>query len=196
MEQMQDNIIAELNHWDTYWKNYHLPKWEEIPNFGLYMEQVIILMKEYLDFLPSGSKDDPFITAAAVNNYVRTKVMPEPTKKKYYRIHLAYLIMICSLKQSLSIAMIQKLIPVATPEEEMQNIYSAYIQQHASSARFFQYQVEQISSAVMQKQYPEGDIAPQVRDLVTQIALISGFSNLLAEKLLPLTSPVKEGTDK
>lgn len=53
-------------------------------------------------------KEEQIITAAAINNYVRTKVMPGPNKKKYYRIHIAYLIIICSLKQNLSLAMLQR----------------------------------------------------------------------------------------
>ena len=55
------------------------------------------------------------ITASIVNNYVRMKIMPPPVKKKYGRVHLAYLLMICTLKRSLPIAAIQRLIP----EEEL-----------------------------------------------------------------------------
>ena len=90
------------------------------------MDQVISLLTQYLDYLPPEIKDKQVITASTINNYVRVKVMPEPRKKKYYRVHIAYLIMICTLKQSLNIATVQKLIPFGIPEEQVAFIYNAY----------------------------------------------------------------------
>ena len=45
------------------------------------------------------------------------KVMPPPVKKRYSRVHLAYLVMICTLKQSLSISCIQRMLPEEHGEE-------------------------------------------------------------------------------
>ena len=84
-------VAAKLRRWEKYLDNYRLPEWEAIPDFGLYMEQVIDLLKQYLDYLPPELKEEQFITASTINNYVRTKVMPEPIKKRYYREHIAYL---------------------------------------------------------------------------------------------------------
>ena len=97
-------VAGKLRRWERYMDHYKLPAWEDIPDFGLYMEQVTALLKEYLDYLPPELKEEQFITPATINNYVRKRVMPEPVKKKYYRIHIVYLIIICTLKQSLSIA--------------------------------------------------------------------------------------------
>ena len=104
-----DLIAGKLRRWEKYLEHYRLPAWEEIPDFGLYMEQVVQLLKQYLSYLPPGLKQSQTITSAAINNYVRTKMLPEPRKKKYYRVHIAYLIMICTLKQSLSLSMLQTL---------------------------------------------------------------------------------------
>ena len=93
----KDLVAGKLRRWEKYLEDYKLPCWNDIPNIGLYMEQVIILLKEYLDYLPPELKDEQIITAATINNYVRTKIMPEPVKKKYYRIHIAYLVMICTM---------------------------------------------------------------------------------------------------
>ena len=110
-------VAAKLRRWETYLKDHHLPAWNEIPDFGLYMEQVIVLMNQYLDYLPPELKDSAGMTAATINNYVRKNIMPEPRKKRYYRVHLAYLIIICTLKQSLSISTITKLLPANVSEE-------------------------------------------------------------------------------
>ena len=78
-------IAGKLRRWEKYLDNYRLPEWEEIPDFGLYMEQVIVLLKQYLDYMPPELKEEQFITAATINNYVRMRVMPGPEKKRYIR---------------------------------------------------------------------------------------------------------------
>ena len=121
-----DLIAGKLRRWEKYLEHYQLPTWEQIPDFGLYMEQVVQLLKQYLSYLPPGLKQSQTITSAAINNYVRTKMLPEPRKKKYYRVHIAYLIMICTLKQSLSLSMLQTLLPGSLPEEEVRRAYSSF----------------------------------------------------------------------
>jgi DNA-binding transcriptional MerR regulator len=62
-----------------------------------------------------------------VNNYVKLGIMPAPVKKKYSREHIAYLIIICSLKQALPISDIKKLIDIRvkrTSIEETLNFFS------------------------------------------------------------------------
>jgi len=116
MDFNKDLIAGKLRRWEKYIDNYRLPRWEDIPDMGLYMEQVIMLLKQYLDYLPPELKEEQFITAATINNYVRKKIMPEPVNRKYYRKQIAYLLMICSLKQSLSIPILQHMIPVDLTE--------------------------------------------------------------------------------
>ena len=38
-----DLIAGKLRRWEKYLEHYRLPAWEEIPDFGLYMEQVVQL---------------------------------------------------------------------------------------------------------------------------------------------------------
>ena len=127
MSYDKELVAGKLRRWDRYLNRYRLPAWEEIPDIGLYMEQVITLLRRYLDYLPPELKDEEAITAAAVNNYVRNRVMPGPVKKRYYRIHLAYLIMICTLKQGISLSLVQRLLPAELTEEQLRPIYSEYV---------------------------------------------------------------------
>ena len=39
-------VAGKLRRWEKYLQNYRLPDWDEIPNFGLYMEQVTALLQE------------------------------------------------------------------------------------------------------------------------------------------------------
>ena len=38
-------VAAKLRRWEKYLKCFRLPAWEEIPDIGLYMEQVMSLLK-------------------------------------------------------------------------------------------------------------------------------------------------------
>ena len=180
-------VAGKLRRWEKYLNDYRLPEWDAIPDFGLYMEQVLALLTEYLDYLPPEIKEERFITAATINNYVRNKFMPEPRKKKYYRVHIVYLIMICTLKQSLSIATLQKLIPVGISEEGVKKIYDAYALRHRIAAEYFVQQVRSIAAPLLG--HDERAVDESVRstdDLISLSAILSGLCGLLAEKLLLL----------
>lgn len=179
-------IAGKLRRWEKYLDRFSLPGWEEIPDFGLYMEQVVQLLKQYLDYMPPELKDEQFITAATINNYVRTRVMPEPQKKKYYRVHIAYLIIICTLKQSLSIAMLQKLIPMGISEEEVKATYESYVKRHRLAAGYFVEQVRLAGAAILDHEEMTELAVRETSELIASTAIISGFSRLLAEKLLLL----------
>lgn len=183
-----DQLVAgKLRRWEKYLNEYRLPQWKDIPNLGLYMEQVLALLTEYLDYLPPELKEEQFLTAATINNYVRNRIMPMPRRKRYYRIHIAYLIMICTLKQSLSIATLQTLIPMDISEDEVREIYNAYVERHRITAIYFAQQVRLVAGPILGHAETGDEIAVhQTSDLVTSAAIAAGLARLLAEKLLLL----------
>ena len=185
-------IAGKLRRWELYIKNFRLPEWDEIPEIGLYMEQVLSLLKQYLDYLPPELRQTEPITAAAINNYVRTKLLPEPKKKRYYRIHLAYLLMICTLKQSLSLSMLQTLLPGNLPEEDVHRAYSSFAQRHSLCAQYFVDQVK-LSAATMLDHAVVTELAVQdTTELIASAAILSGLAKLFAEKLLLLKDKTLE----
>lgn len=181
------NLIAgKLRRWETYLDQYRLPTWEQIPDFGLYMEQVIALLKQYLDYLPPELKEEQFITASTINNYVRTRIMPEPVKKRYYRVHIAYLLIICTFKQGLSIALIQKLLPMGLTEAEVHARYDSYALRHRLAASFFIEQVRHLAGPILDHDDADRYSSDTTEELIVSSAVIGGLSRLLAEKLLLL----------
>ena len=83
-----------------------LPRWESLPDIGLYMDQVVTLMERaFSPALPKGE-----MTKSMVNNYVKVGLIPRPSGKKYDREHLAMLMMIGVLKQALSMESIAQLL--------------------------------------------------------------------------------------
>ncbi len=176
----------KLRRWETYLNNYRLPAWDDIPDFGLYMEQVIDLLKTHLDYLPPELKEDEFITSSTINNYVRIKVMPEPIKKRYYRVHIAYLIIILTLKQSLSIAMIRSLLPKDLPKESVEKAYTMYVARHRATAEYFTQQVALAAAPILGSESDSDMAVNDTEDLIAAAAITAGFSRLLATKLLLL----------
>ena len=72
--------------------------WAQMPDFALYMDQVL----SYMDRQVLSFSEDDALTAAMVNNYTKSGLVPRAEGKKYNRDHLAYLTAICILKQVLS----------------------------------------------------------------------------------------------
>lgn len=72
--------------------------WDQLPDFALYMDQVL----SYMDRQVIRFDDNDDLTAAMVNNYTKSGLMPRAEGKKYNRDHLAYLTTICILKHVMS----------------------------------------------------------------------------------------------
>lgn len=82
-----------------------LTLWDDLPDFAIYAVQLLQIVEDQTSFMKTG--DDPLITKSMVNNYVKWGMMPKPVKKKYEKIHIAYVIIITILKQVLSISKIE-----------------------------------------------------------------------------------------
>lgn len=179
----QDLMLHKLQRWDNYIANYTLPEWDAIPNFGLYMDQVIVLMQQYLSFIPSEGKES-FVTASTINNYVRLKVMPAPVKRKYTRVHIVYIMMILTLKLSMSISDIQRLLPAEMSEEEVHQAYEHYAKNFRRIALAFD---EQVRHAAEEFRNPEHTAEAAASSLIVEYALTSGFNALLVRKMIGLS---------
>jgi len=193
MAYCNELVAGKLRRWEKYLKNYRLPAWEDIPDFGLYMNQLIDLMRRYLDYLPPELKEEQFITAATINNYVRIKVMPEPVKKRYYREHIVYLLVILSLKQSLSLSMITRMIPMGLSTSELKEVYTVFARRHGIATEFFTEQVKAMAGPILLHNDEEREVATErTEDLIEMSAVVGGFARLLAEKLLLLEGKTLE----
>ena len=118
--------------------------------------------------------------------------MPEPVKKKYYRLHIAYLIIICSLKQSLSIPTLQTMIPPDLTEEELRQVYCAYAARHQIACSYFIRQIRDMSAKILDHEQAPAFAAENTSELIYTVAVASGIARLLAEKLLLLEGKTLE----
>lgn len=83
---------------------FQLPAYTEIPDVGLYLEQVTRFINQSLEDFP-----DMQATSSMVSNYVKLKMVSRPVKKMYSREQIASLLFIVLAKTVLSMDNIRKL---------------------------------------------------------------------------------------
>ena len=124
--------------------NFHIPRWNELPTIDLYLDQLVSLLDQYLsnyivtdtDIKKNKEKekekekekdsDGKIITKTMINNYVKHKIINPPINKKYNREHIAYLFVVCVLKQVYSINDIAKLIELAINGASIEKAYNRF----------------------------------------------------------------------
>lgn len=88
---------------------FSLPRYHEIPDVGLFLEQVTKYIAMYLDCLPGIS-----LTGSMISNYVKKDIIDNPVKKQYGRQHIAYLIFAAVAKSVLSLEQVKLLFEMQT----------------------------------------------------------------------------------
>lgn len=103
-------------------RDFKLPDYDTIPDVGLYLEQTVRFIAEYLEPLPSIS-----ITSSMVGNYVKKRLIANPVKKLYNREQIAYLIFIAVAKTVLSLEDIQLLIKLQKQSYDSKTAYQYFV---------------------------------------------------------------------
>ena len=102
-----------------------MPRYDELPAIDLYMDQVVAILEDCLRLFLRDAQEKR-ITPAMINNYVKLKVLPPPVKKRYTRDHLCQLILICLLKQVLSIPDIALLVGSLWEDSEADILHDTF----------------------------------------------------------------------
>lgn len=175
MQCERERTVRRFYEWTGSLAQFDLPDWDGLPQLDLYMDQVILLLTRYLSLMNRGA-DEKFITASIINNYVRMRIMPPPYKKKYSRSHIAYLVIICTLKRSLSISSIQRLLPEDRSEEAVHELYTAFVRQYRAVVAF----IRKVPSG-------SGQLLPEANDLLlgvdSDVAITSAIFTALTKSL-------------
>lgn len=123
-------------------KGFALPAWEELPDLGLYMDQVVTFLERLYRPLYGGERR--IITPSMINNYVKSGIVSRPARKKYSREQLAQLAIVCALKQSVSLEDLRVLL---TPEAggDTEAVYRAFGGQVQAAVESFRGKMEGLS---------------------------------------------------
>nr|WP_122012891.1 DUF1836 domain-containing protein [Maliibacterium massiliense] len=170
---MQEAWRKALGAWGQELAARKLPSWQALPEIDLYMDQIIALLERYLGVMPDaqGSK---LISSSMVNNYVKLGVIPPPVKKRYTRTHIAYLLIICMLKQVLPISAIESLIALQLQTRSIADVYE----------RFRTLQEQALAGILAQSEALGAQRA--LDQFALEMAIASNASKMMAEKLVAL----------
>jgi hypothetical protein len=102
------------------------PGYDELPDLGLYMDQVTGYLNRYLGDL-SQTEGEMLLTPSMINNYVKNGHIGRPVQKKYSRDQLAALYMLCSLKGNLSIPDAAALVTFLYEGQGMNGAYDGFV---------------------------------------------------------------------
>lgn len=99
-------------------QEFLLPNYVQIPNVGLYLEQVAKYINGYL--APLGCME---LTTSMISNYVKKGVIANPVKKQYYAEQIAYLFFVTVAKNVISIENVHTIIKM---QKEVYDPETAY----------------------------------------------------------------------
>lgn len=90
-EELKQNMAESI-------KGFRMPRYQELPNEGLYLEQITQYINGVLASL--GCME---LTSSMISNYVKKGIITPPIKKLYYAEQIAYLFYIAIAKNVLSL---------------------------------------------------------------------------------------------
>ena len=145
--------------------------WDQLPDFPLYMDQVL----SYMDRQVLRFEEDDGLTAAMVNNYTKSGLLPRAEGKKYNREHLAYLTAICVLKRVMS-------------AKDMEVVLSAQLQSRQEVGESYDLFRDSLDKALnlitdVMEAYPEREDAA---DAAIHFALLSYAAGLASNRFISL----------
>lgn len=163
--------------------------WEQLPDFSLYMDQVISYMPRQVLALEGEEK----LTSAMVNNYIKEGLLPRAQGKRYTKEHIAYLTAICVLKQVLSVKELAQILPGIEENTDVEGFYSRLLEVlHDETAK--------TGELININEYDEN----QLTELALQLAVSAYCRQFLCKKIIetlaahnePNTENKKEAKEK
>lgn len=111
--------------------DFALPRYDEIDNVGLYLEQVV----EYINFYlaPLGEAK---ITASMISNYVKRKIVQAPLKKQYYNSQIAELIFVSVIKLAAPLEDIRLMFDVQKINYDIKTSYNYFCDEFENTIKY------------------------------------------------------------
>lgn len=112
-------------------RSFHIPRLNEIPNVGLYLEQVVRYVNQSI--VDCGLSP---ITASMVSNYVKQRIIPGPEKKVYGVESIAYLIFVSCVKSVAAMDDIRTLISIQQETYDLPTAYHYFCEEFENLIRY------------------------------------------------------------
>lgn len=169
---------------------------EQIPDIGLYMDQLLDFLNGRLNSLKR-DRIDRGLTKTMVNNYTKDQLLIPPQNRKYGKSHVMLLILICQLKSILTINDIKRLFApilndINTPEDDLiplEEIYITFLnlrrEQFIEFQENFSEKVKDIESKVSAIKTTHQDIG-ELFLIILMLTAQASVSKRLAEKMIDI----------
>ena len=165
------------------------PEWEQLPDIGLYMDQVTSYLERQLGPFSPSDKEGA-ITSSMINNYVKAKIIPRAKSKKYSQEHIALLLSVFMLKKALSIQDMGVLLADASSEGSYREFYDrfrkALTECAISTAQEIRTGLEPGSAESTARFEASAIDDAKLRTLALKLAVEASLRSLAAERLLAL----------
>ncbi len=106
-------------------QEFHLPRFRDIPDVGLLLEQTMRLVCSYLE--PLG---DIKLTSSMISNYVKQGIIARPVKKMYGREQIADLVFIAVAKTVLPLDDIKQILDIKRQDHRPEEIYDYFCDEY------------------------------------------------------------------
>ncbi|KRL85531.1 DUF1836 domain-containing protein [Lacticaseibacillus pantheris] len=156
------------------------PRWADLPQFDLYMDQVLQFVNELT--APTGMGE---LTATMVNNYVKKGVISAPTKKKYGRTQIANIIVIAILKPVFALDTIADGIKYQLVNRTANQAYDAFILDFAGA---IQQANSDFTGEVVINAVNKEDTT-NIQNAMVQLAINAVLQKMLVETMTEIVTP-------
>ena len=118
-DNIRNNMIKKI-------EEFRLPRYREIPDVGLYLDQVTKYIEDYLTQIDDSTLS---LTPSMISNYVKKKIIDNPIKKQYYREQIAYLIFVALAKSVMSLEDISLMIHLQKMSYTGERAYNYFVEE-------------------------------------------------------------------
>ncbi len=157
-------------------QDFCLPKYSEIPNVGLYLEQA---SKYVSDF--SVPLQGVAVTGSMISNYVKLGLLSNPVKKQYDRVQIAYLIFISIAKSVLSMDDLKLIIEIQKEKYEPQVAYN-YFREELENILYFVFEIKENVDVIGEEETEEKRLLRNIIIAVAHKVYLDKYFSTLHDK--------------
>lgn len=155
-------------------------KTENIPSLDLYMDQIMTLFDVNL----ADNKrypEDKLLTKTMINNYSKAGILKPIKGKKYSKEHILQMVLIYSLKNTISIQEIKKVLqPYHEKEEDIEPIYNQFLSKKNDLLHHITHEIE---TYIQENQFDLNNSDQLTVSLLLMCAMSNHFKTI-AERML------------
>lgn len=162
----------------------------QIPELDLYIDQIIMLMENHV-----GKQEDgqPPLTRTMIHNYSKAGLISPVKGKKYSKEHIMQMFAIYSLKNTLSIAQIKRVLcGIEEDAEQMKQSYLEYLQGRQVLREATRDTMEQMMKDITADNRQE--LFPRLLLMADAAQLIADYARSIADECYP--EPPAKGKKK